>query len=225
MVWMRSSWLLQLLFRRAFFLPVFSISGSNPPRSLALLPVLEGSSPSPNSASARSDTPIRALRSDTGANPVMPVPHPSPDARRRRKWRRRLFRVTIGGTIPVLVSSSAAPIRTTTIRRSVIAPLFENAVAIGQTALRRRSGSTADQQQGGGYKFRDWLHKPLRCLLLLSSQLVGAVRVPIDAAAQRHHDPGRVRSRNDMGPVNKCDHPKSRAGIHKNIAELSHSRA
>src|SRR6516165_9498407 len=42
MVWMRSSWLLQLLFRRAFFLPVFSISGSNPPRSLALLPVLGG---------------------------------------------------------------------------------------------------------------------------------------------------------------------------------------
>ena len=116
----------------------------------------------------------------------MPVPHPSPDARRRRKWRRRLFRVTIGGTIPVLVSSSAAPIRTTTIRRSVIAPLFENAVSIVQTALRRRSGSTADQQQGAGYKFCEWLHKPLRCLLLFSSQLVGAVRVSSRTLTQRH---------------------------------------
>ena len=36
-------------------------------------------------------------------------------------------------------------------------------------------------------------------------------------------NPGRVRSRNDIAPVNKCDDLKSRAGIHKDIAELSHS--
>src|SRR5215471_2068345 len=108
----------------------------------------------------------------------MPVPHPSPDARRRRKWRRRLFRVTIGGTVSVLVAAATAIFRTATVWRSVIAPQFETAVSIVPTALRRCSGSTADQQHGGCYKFCEWLHKPLRCLLLISGQLVRAVRVP-----------------------------------------------
>jgi hypothetical protein len=121
----------------------------NPPPPRALQPALSDFF-QPKRRPAPAIGGAEPFASDTGANPVMPIPHPSPDARRRRKRRRRLFRVTIGGTIPILVSSSAAPIRTTAIRRSVVAPLFENAVAIVQTALRRRSGSTADQQQSGG---------------------------------------------------------------------------
>jgi len=89
----------------------------------------------------------------------MAVPDPSPDAgRRRQRPGRCLLRVTIGGTISVLVTSATAILRTIPIRRSVIAPLFETAVNIVPTVLRRRSGSTADQQQGGGYKSRGWLH-------------------------------------------------------------------
>jgi hypothetical protein len=69
---------------------------------------------------------------------VMPVPDPSPDAGQWRDWcaGRCLFRVTIGGTISVLVSPAAAILRTATIRRSVIAPLFETVIVIVPVALR-----------------------------------------------------------------------------------------
>ena len=66
----------------------------------------------------------------------MPIPDPSPDAGRRRDWCGCLFRVTIGGTISVLVSAAAAILRTATIRRSVITPLFETVIAIVPIALR-----------------------------------------------------------------------------------------
>jgi hypothetical protein len=95
---------------------------------------------------------------------VVPVPDPSPDAGRRRDWKRPgrcLFRVTIGGTVSVLVAAATAIFRTATVWRSVIAPQFETAVSIVPTALRRCSGSTADQQHGGCYKFCEWLHKPM----------------------------------------------------------------
>jgi len=88
----------------------------------------------------------------------MPVPDPSPDAGRCDWLGRCLFPVTIGGTVTVLVSAAAAILRTPTIGRSVIAPLFEIALTIGPTALRRCRGSTADEQQSGDYKFRRWLH-------------------------------------------------------------------
>ena len=113
-----------------------------------------------NAASGPGDTLRRVcLCLDARVNPVMAVPDPSPDAgRRRQRPGRCLLRVTIGGTISVLVTSATAILRTIPIRRSVIAPLFETAVNIVPTVLRRRSGSTADQQQGGGYKSRGWLH-------------------------------------------------------------------
>jgi hypothetical protein len=88
----------------------------------------------------------------------MPVPDPSPDAGRRRDWKRpgrRLFRITIGRTVSVLVSAAAAIFRTATIRRPVIAPQFKTAVAIVPTALRRCSGNTANQQQGRCCNFRE----------------------------------------------------------------------
>jgi hypothetical protein len=66
--------------------------------------------------------PSRRLCSDAGANPRMPVPHP-------------LFSVTIGGTISVLVAAAAAILRTATIRRAVIASLFET---VSRSAARRR---------------------------------------------------------------------------------------
>ena|SRR6516164_4095054 len=88
----------------------------------------------------------------------MPVPDPSPDAGRCDWLGRCLFSVTIGGAVTVLVSAAAAILRTPTIGRAVIAPLFEIALTIGPTALRRCRGSTADEQQSGDYKFRRWLH-------------------------------------------------------------------
>ena len=88
----------------------------------------------------------------------MSVPDPSPDAGRCDWLGRCLFSVTIGGAVTVLVSAAAAILRTPTIGRAVIAPLFEIALTIGPTALRRCRGSTADEQQSGDYKFRRWLH-------------------------------------------------------------------
>src|SRR5690242_15713095 len=101
--------------------------------------------------------------SDAGANPAIPVPHPSPNAGRRWKLR-RLFSVTVGGTVPVLVAAAAAILRTTTIRRSVIAPLFESVVAIVPIALRRCCAKAADQEQSGAYKFPGHFHSSLRLL-------------------------------------------------------------
>jgi len=75
----------------------------------------------------------------------MPVPDPSPDAGRCDWLGRCLFSVTIGGAVTVLVSAAAAILRTPTIGRAVIAPLFEIALTIGPTALRRCRGSTADE--------------------------------------------------------------------------------
>ena len=88
----------------------------------------------------------------------MSVPDPSPDAGWCDWLGRCLFSVTIGGAVTVLVSAAAAILRTPTIGRAVIAPLFEIALTIGPTALRRCRGSTADEQQSGDYKFRRWLH-------------------------------------------------------------------
>jgi hypothetical protein len=93
---------------------------------------------------------------------MMPVPDPSPDAGRRRDRKRPgrcLFRVTIGRAVSVLVSAATAIFRAATVWRSVIAPEFETAVSIVPTALRRRCGNTANQQQGGAYKFRAQLHR------------------------------------------------------------------
>src|SRR5579859_1296485 len=102
--------------------------------------------PSPNA-------PSRCLCSYAGAKPVSPVPDPSPDAGPRWWGLRCLFCVALGRTISVLVTAAAAILRTTTIGRSVIAPLFETVIAIVPVALRRCCGNTADRQQGGAYKF------------------------------------------------------------------------
>jgi hypothetical protein len=68
---------------------------------------------------------------------VMPVPDPLPDTGRRREWWfRRLFCVTVGGTITVLVPTAAAILWTAIVGRSVIAPLFETVIAIVPIALR-----------------------------------------------------------------------------------------
>jgi hypothetical protein len=80
---------------------------------------------------------VRHLCSDAGANPVMSIPNPPPDA---GQWRGRdarcLFCVTISRTISVLVAATAAVLRTAIIRRAVVAPLFETVIAIVPIALR-----------------------------------------------------------------------------------------
>jgi hypothetical protein len=76
---------------------------------------------------------VVTLCSDAEANPVMPVPDPSPDVGRRLRC---LFSVTIGGTISVLVPAATAILRTAIIGRGVIAPLFESVIAIIPVALR-----------------------------------------------------------------------------------------
>jgi hypothetical protein len=153
---------------------------------------------------------------------VMPIPDPSPDAGRRRDWkwpRRCLFRVTVGGPVSVLVPAAAASFGTATVWRSVIAPQFETAVAIVPTALRRCSGSTADQQHGGCYKIRKWLHKPLRCLLLISGQLVRAVRVPSGYAHATTW--GFNRNRNPKSRVSVATDERLKFGVSSNPGPLA----